>query len=353
MIKYRKTDQQYIDDYDRHTIEWLKKLEKESTVPIYLENKIDHLEISDSYNPVSLFYEMAVKSAQGKEETIRKRKQEDENRDWLLEKTIAPKNIKCKICDSLMNVCSHTFEDNDAKLLFFFECPNGHFPRRLIHSNGREEFLRGKSCKKCGHSIESKTRKTKKTLFITDTCNGCGDVQKCDLDLVIKPVKPIDEKERKKYCTDFIGRNTLEQDMIVLANLHDYLKEHTTNEQKEKINGVDKIEKLTLPKMENKLAKDSDASGYCKFNFEKPETGKYFIVPFSVQDPSDRPEKDSVKELVRCINKSVFPTIWRLMSTQITYRLGLLSGKLKAYEDEEGLIKIGQEILAKTGAFKT
>jgi hypothetical protein len=347
-MKYRKTDQEYIDDYDRHTIEWLKTLEKESTVPIYTEGSASEIE----YNPFSFFYQMAVKSAQTKEETIQKRKQRDEHRDWVLANTIPPKFIKCKTCNSEMFVCSHAFEDDYAKIKFFYECPNGHFPRRLFYSNGNEYIFPEKRCKKCGHSIISKSLKKKNILFTTETCSGCDDVHKDEFDLNIKPIPPIDEADRKKYCTDFIGKRTIEDELLVLKNLKDYLDQNRSTEEKEKQNGVDKIEKVTLPKIEKKLAEGCDKNGFSKFSFEKPETGRYIIVPFTVQDGSDRSEDESIRELKKCISKIVFPTNWRLMSTAINYRLGLLSGKLKAYEDEEELIKIGQEIIAKAGASK-
>jgi len=179
-------------------------------------------------------------------------------------------------------------------------------------------------------------------MIFTDTCSGCGDVIIDEYD--IEPIKPINEEERKKYCTDWIKRKSFNEDvedLIDFAMLFD--KQKSEKEIKEYYE-VDKIEKINVPKLEARLAKIAEELEFTKFNFDNTTTKGFVIASFSVQDPSDRAQKDSINELTTGLKESLFLTNWRLMSDGIDYRLGVLSGRLKAFEDDEGLLKIAKEI---------
>ncbi len=54
----------------------------------------------------------------------------------------------------------------------------------------------------------------------------------------------------------------------------------------------------------------------------------------------DREEYDSKKALKKLIEGILADTTWRLMSDGISYRLGILTGRLKAHEREEDLMKL-------------
>ena len=66
---------------------------------------------------------------------------------------------------------------------------------------------------------------------------------------------------------------------------------------------------------------------------------------------SDRKEYDSKKGLQKLINKILVNTNWRLMSDGVDYRLGYLSGRLRAYEKEEDLKKLVEQRI-KDGALR-
>jgi hypothetical protein len=55
---------------------------------------------------------------------------------------------------------------------------------------------------------------------------------------------------------------------------------------------------------------------------------------------SSRVEADSVRRFHRIIKKALEGTNWRLMSEEVHYRLGYLSGRLKGYEQEEDLFQL-------------
>jgi hypothetical protein len=55
---------------------------------------------------------------------------------------------------------------------------------------------------------------------------------------------------------------------------------------------------------------------------------------------SDSDEYNSKQKLKKLIQSSLESTTWRLMSDGISYRLELLSGRIRVYEDEKDLVKL-------------
>ena len=64
----------------------------------------------------------------------------------------------------------------------------------------------------------------------------------------------------------------------------------------------------------------------------------------------------SQKVLSKAVEKALLNTNWRLMSEGISYRLGYLNGRLRAYEREEdllNLVKRGMKLKLKQQSSKT
>jgi len=340
MKNYRRSDQEYADQYDSYTIKRLKEIEKETKIP--LSTTFDFIE---SYNSFSPFYEFAAHRAQQREESIRGMQRADERRDSIITRTPIPKNVRCKQCFSEMYLDTHFFKDNDNLLLFVFACPEKHIPKTVLYPDGKREWIFPKdTCKKCGSDeIISKTEKKKKLLIFTDTCADCGDVLSTKLELP-KPEPPISEVDRKKYCIDWKDRRTLMQDLATLSDIMVSIEKHNKEKEIKDEYKVDDIEKVNVPKLEDRLLKLSEEFGYIKFKFDTHSTEKYLTISFSVQDPTDRNEKASKKVLTKEIQKALMKTNWRLIPAGIDYRFGLLTGKLRAYADDDGLLKIAKEI---------
>lgn len=125
--------------------------------------------------------------------------------------------------------------------------------------------------------------------------------------------------------------------------MFDSLEEGQKEQMEKQLYEVDKIEKLTIPALETRLQKTIEAAGFIKLSFDRPEMKTWTVVPFNLQDPGDRDEKKSIKAATKCIRESLHLTNWRLVGS-IDYRLGYLTGKLKAHERDEDLIKLGKEI---------
>lgn len=173
-----------------------------------------------------------------------------------------------------------------------------------------------------------------------DTCQDCGHVSIMEFDLTPDPT--ITDEDRKKYCEIWKGKTTFEQDLEAVVEFANYYNEKLKKEKEEL--KVDNVEQVNFPKLEDRLSKLADELGYTKFKFDSHSTDRYLSVSFSLQDPTDRNEKESCKVIADAIKQSLFTTNWRLFSEGIDYRLGLLSGRLRAYEGEEGLMKIAREI---------
>ncbi len=84
-----------------------------------------------------------------------------------------------------------------------------------------------------------------------------------------------------------------------------------------------------------------EKTGYIEFGLDKPEIGKDVFVGFNCLDgKSDRADYDSRRTLEKLVKKSLEDTNWRLMSEGVSYRLGYLTGRLRAYEREDDLLRL-------------
>lgn len=333
---HRKPDQYYIDRYDRMTIKNLKNLEGQISDESPLSGIWKDIRVNDA----------GSLSARNREETIARWKFDDERKDRLIQETPVPRNIRCDQCDIEMEFTHHHFRHNDPDLFFIFDCPKGHMPRKLVYSSGKVLAIKKKSCNVCGSSdlVES-TNTTKKVMSFITKCKRCKNVSKTSYDLTQEEdILPIDEQDRKKYCLDYKGRRTFNEELVRIG---DFYKNYIQKEEEKKLKdeyGVDKIEKLNIPHLEKRLQDIIAKLGFIKLDFGKPEVGKQIVLPFSLQDPSIRSEQESLSMLTTALKKNLFHTNWRLTSRGISYRLGYLTAELKVYESEDDLLKIAKEI---------
>jgi hypothetical protein len=181
-------------------------------------------------------------------------------------------------------------------------------------------------------------------LTSTDTCPKCGHQESDTIDLSEKAEKPDPkfEDDRKRFCmSDEDGQKYVEWRRN-LEELTKLMKKGEERDKKKKVyDAVAKLKKLTVPKVEELLSKAVAKQGYQKFTLGEPYMGTEVTVDFSVQDgKGTREEYDSRKDLKRLIQDALFDTNWKLMSDRITYRLGVLKGRLRAIENEEDLVKM-------------
>lgn len=347
MEKNRKPDQFYIDQYDRHTIELLKEVEVKAMADraAMPDQGSEQANIMVQNFIGVAFQTKAIQRARLREEKIRERIAEDEQLDRLLDMNPVPRNITCNTCHSQMQYSLPFFDHHNVPLLFIFTCPNEHFPRKLVYPDGREHIIPKKTCKKCGMELSRTSETRNNILYTTTACTLCGTKEVSELDLHIDdtPPHPISEEDRKYYCLSFLGQKTIFEELESLANFFESVElQRAQKEEREELE-VEKLEKLTIPILESRLQEVLNKKGFIKLSFDRPEMKRHTIITFNFQDPSDRDEPKSIKAATAAITNELFPTNWRL-SGKIDYRLGYLTGTLKAFETDEDLLKLAKEI---------
>jgi hypothetical protein len=100
------------------------------------------------------------------------------------------------------------------------------------------------------------------------------------------------------------------------------------------------MNKLNIPKVKEFFIQSLEDTNYINPVFEKPDISNIVSIGFSVEDPSNTDEYDSKQTLKKLLKTSLESTNWRLMSDGISYRLGLLSGRIRAYENDKDLVKL-------------
>lgn len=336
--KNRKPETYYIDLYDRNTIESLKKLEA--------KEKESQAKSHNEYFSAQLnFIGTGVFRARLKKETIEQWIRKDERDDFLVETTPIPQNINCNKCADGMRFERFICIYENPPILFDFVCHSKSCKKRKLVYPNRQEFYIYRTdpvCSTCGSVLKTAVKKTKKKTSIVTTCPKCGVISTDHYEI---NDALIDEKDRKKYCTDFINRNTVWEYWKKLGELGMMINEGMKDkEEKDKI-GFNNIDILTVPQLEQKLSALFNSLGYQKFQLGTPALGKYLITTFSAEDPTTRTKLESSKIILKKLVACILPTNWRLLNQQVSYRLGILTGTLKAYETDEDLKKIALQIL--------
>jgi len=349
--KYLKSEQHYSDLYDRFTVEECRRWEKRGVTEDHEEietdpkkKKIKQDFIVKVVMPTALYFvkgEHYLKKA----ETIREWMVSDEAKDDLLDSAKAPEDIRCLTCGSVM---SPNFKDlcswlpgKEERVLFMYDCPNGHFPRRSFFDNGEEYRPKPHLCPKCGKAMDHANEKLKDKIITTYACDHCGHKDKEELDFSTKKEK-IDKdfvKDREKFClTEEEGKEYLDF-KIRQEGLSRLMKDWKEKEKTQK--ALVGIKKLPVAGLSNFLAPILEKEGYIKLEFAKPEIGRDLIIQFDIQESKiDREEYDSVHHLQKLIKSALEDTNWRLMSDGINYKLGILTGRLRGYENDEDLLKL-------------
>jgi len=240
---------------------------------------------------------------------------------------------------SLMHRDAHY--DDPEEVLFMLRCPHC-TKTSAFWEDGTAWKRTPTQCPKCRSEMTDRTTNTKKSLTTTYTCPSCGHTYKDKMDLTKKeePPDPDFDKDRIHFCLldkEFRERLiSFREGLETMARLGKEFKEKEDN--KHIYEAIKELKKLKIAELNTTLAAALEKAHYIEFSLDKPEIGKDVTVNFSCLDnKSDRSDYDSEKTLKKTIQKTLEDTNWRLMSDGIHYRLGYLSGRLRAYEREEDL----------------
>ena len=351
-MTYLRHKQEYIDRYDRITIDdcrWRESFHKNYQAPG--ENLKEEISMRKTVGEIALYYDFFFATLdwwERKTEMVQKWMDHDAHRDKLIETTQAPEGIRCLKCWTPLTPKDKSLHDWNGKgerVLFFYDCPSGCLPHRAFFDDGEEFRIKRELCPKCKVDlVRTHERIEDKKIINTDTCQQCGYSNTFEYELSTHEEKsdPDFEKDRARFClTDEEGRKAQQTrfEMEQLKNLVDGWKEK--EEHKEDYDAVAKIQKLNVLDLEKVLAPAFEKADYLRLQLGAPEISKDFFLPFTVYDnKSERKDHASTYDLAKIIKKCLADTNWRLMSDGINYRLGFLSGRLRAYEREEDLLKL-------------
>jgi len=74
--------------------------------------------------------------------------------------------------------------------------------------------------------------------------------------------------------------------------------------------------------------------------FAKPDMGRIVSIEFSIEEMETENERVNTQKLKKFLQKNLEETNWRLMSDGVSYRLGMMSGRIRIYEDQDDLAKL-------------
>jgi hypothetical protein len=154
---------------------------------------------------------------------------------------------------------------------------------------------------------------------------------------------PDYDKDRIHFClVDKESRDKLfeiRRGFEEMAQLGKQFKEKEDN--KHIYDAVAELKKPKIAELTPLLAPVLEKAGYTEFSLDKPEIGRTVIIGFNCLDSkSGREDYDSRNTLRKLVKKALTGTNWRLTTDGISYRLGYLTGRLHAYEQEEDLKKL-------------
>lgn len=361
MYTHLKDRQYYEDIYDHHTVEWARR------DIVYYDNFHDEVKNSlpkgekidrpGNAFVLNLFYMQVVgndllRRYEEREVDITAWMERDRAKDEQIAAARLTDEPTCRHCGkqglrlidkTLIHRGDHYNPDEPEEVLFTLSCP--HCQKNTpVWQDGTVWEPKPTFCPKCKSEMTEKTTRSKKALTFTYSCSSCAHSYKEKMDLMSKKEKeqpdPDFDKDRVHYClqdTEFRERLfKMRHDFEEMARLGKEFKEKEDN--KHIYDAIREMKKPKIAELSTILAPVLEKSGYIEFHLDQPEMGKDVYIGFSCLDSkSDRDDYESRKTLKKLVDEALEDTNWRLMSDGISYRLGHLNGRLRAYEREEDL----------------
>lgn len=314
-----------------------------------------YLEYSKYY---FLFVEaQAAARADGRDAAIARWMEEDQAKDDKLATAHVAGATYCRACGKDMRVISkdymHRDGHKDDDILIMFECDNCN-KRTAFWQDGTEWEGAKHECKECGGKTVSKHTKKDAVITWTETCEKCGHVETDTIDLSDSnkepgPVDPFLELDRKRFVFDSDMMHKFKQK---LSHFERMAKLNASVEDKAQhvdvYDAVKQVKKLKIAQLKELLEPVFTKDGYSDFKLGDPQISREVSLDFSCLDTKDdREEYQSKKTLHKAVEKTLEETNWRLMSAGVSYRLGFLTGSLRAYEGEEDIKKLVEQRMKK------
>jgi len=368
-LQYLKDEQYYIDRYDLHTIEecldavkMFQKIYNES----HSNSELKDLSEEEKLRSANLMlhrYLIFIKGKryEKKQETIQDWMEDDRLKQDKQDYTPTPENILCPLCNGSMqfNISKHLDYTHDSPLMrmvFLFKCTKCK-KQQWVYDDGEIRVSKPDLCPKCKQELEAGGSKKGKIITTHYKCEHCDYSKKDILDLAKSDEehnkwqveqkkkdeenKILLEKYRTEYClNDQEGKEHIEL-LEAIEVAHEVYEEEKQKYDDKAYQTAVNLKRLNVLEIEKLLTEKLEKEKYVKFTLDKPDMGRFVTIPFNVLDAnSTRNPSISEATLKKLLKDTLEDTNWRLLSNGIHYRLGYLSGTLKAYEQEEDLLEL-------------
>lgn len=323
-----------------------------------MERKVPPSEIEQRRPAWYLFYsqlyfglvesQAAARAVKG-DQTINDWLARDEEKDRVLANAHVEGSMYCRSCGKDMRVISKNYMRregrNEDDILLMFECDSCN-KRQAYWQDGTEWEGAKTLCEKCGESMDHTGKTDNKIVTITYKCPKCGHSYQDSFELggstEEEPPDPNYELDNKRFVFDSDmmfkyeqKRRHLERLMKLEATVADQAVHTDIYET------IKDIKKLKIAQLAEILKPILEKASYTEFKLDQPQLGREVAVGFSCLDAKpEREEYNSKKDLQKLIGKTLEDTNWRLMSEGVSYRVGYLTGRLRAYESEDELRKL-------------
>ncbi len=291
-----------------------------------------------------------------REESIVRWMEKDKRRDEMVERARVP-TVHCSSCGKAME-CVYTDVrsdiDSDREWLEFFLCCKPCKQGKDVYENGSEVPRKPILCEKCNQEVETDIKKKNGKRYYVETCKHCGHVEETLSTLDEKKKEPTPEEidryehDKKRFClTDQQGQRyrAWQEEM---KHLDDAKKEQEANS--EFYDKLMEVKKLNIAGLEKLMKPALKKAGYGDLHFTMSPPAQQIILNFSVRDMEEkREEYDSRKTLEKTIEGILEDKNWALTSEGVSYRLGMLDGRVRGYESKEDLEQLTKSRMKKKG----
>lgn len=362
MITYLKDRKVYEDKYDHQTVEACLSAEElvnaafsevEKTIPAP-EMKEYHAAWYIEYSKFYMYFVeyTAASRYYKRENTTAEWMERDEQKDQRLVDARLPKTPFCLTCGQDMEVFNKLYmhrEDSkydDDEIIFILNCASCG-KRRTYWEDGSEWDGVKILCEKCQAEMIATNNETEHSLVSTYACTSCNHSYE---ETIVFKKRPMDKEspdshytlDRKRFCFDEETMRRFEAKLERMARLAKVYADATTKtESADVYDAIKDIKQLKIIQLIELLRPVFEKAHYTEFKLGEPQLGESVTVEFSCLDAdADRQEYQSKTNLRKALATALDETNWRLMNDSVSYRLGHLTGKLRAYEGEEALKKL-------------
>jgi len=346
-VCYLKKQQHYEDLYDKHTVEncrsWIRVCTANG-MPKGAEklSEAEQRRFCNTIIELPLFFRKGDRYLKRKE-TIEKWMEDDKKRDDFIASHPAP-TAYCPKCNQKMKLMVDEFDediDNNLRMIFMYRCEPCK-EKKAFYNDGAPYVFKNDFCPKCHKEWEKKYIKSKTRVITKYSCLNCGNKDEFVLDLNDKPEKgTIDsdfEKDRALFClSEKEGEDYRRYKAYDLPQMKKLAEEMEDREKHKEIYEQAKNTKnLTIAELSDLLAEKLSADDFRSLVITNTEVTRDLIITFTVQDTkSGRDEGHSRSDLKKSLTKMLDGTNWKVMSDGVSYKLGLLSGRLRGIDDKE------------------